>query len=178
MGPEKAISRSRIHDSAPFTLLACLVAGPTGIPDSQHQVHCDPPCSYLPTQIISLCALHHFKSGKIAAVLYSPLWKYHIAIWYFHRGEICQCRHCRRQCKIFAVCAIFSIFTNLFVFLSPKVLKFGEIKGVKFLARKFGGLIFLTNLMSIWPNLIFAQFPHCNYKVKLEMGGRIMDVAP
>ena len=75
MGPEKAISRSRIHDSAPFTL----PAGPTGIPDSL-QVHCDPPCSYLPTQIISLRALQHFKSGKIAAVLYSTLWKYHIAI--------------------------------------------------------------------------------------------------
>ena len=28
----------------------------------------------------------------------------------------------------------FSIFTHLFVFLSPKLLKYGEIKGVNFLA--------------------------------------------
>ena len=40
--------------------------------------------------------------------------------------------------NFFASGVNFSIFTYLFVFLSPKVLKFGEIKGVKFLARKFG----------------------------------------
>ena len=34
------------------------------------------------------------------------------------------------------------------VFLSPKLLKFGEIKGVKFMAWKSGGAKFLTNLMS------------------------------
>ena len=32
--------------------------------------------------------------------------------------------------------------------LSPKLLKFGEIKGVKCLSRKSGGVDFLTNLMS------------------------------
>ena len=33
-------------------------------------------------------------------------------------------------------------------FLSQKVLKFSEIKGVKSLAWKYGGVKFLTNLMS------------------------------
>ena len=62
-----------------------------------------------------------------------------------YRGEICHCRHCQRQCKIFVN---FSIFTyNFFGCLSPKLLKFGEIKGVKCLSRKSGGVIFLTNLM-------------------------------
>ena len=47
------------------------------------------------------------------------------------RGGICQCRHCRRQCKIFASGVNFSIFTHFFVFLSLKLLKLGEIDGVK-----------------------------------------------
>ena len=34
------------------------------------------------------------------------------------RGEICPCRHCRQQCKIFASGVNFSIFTNFFVLLS------------------------------------------------------------
>ena len=72
-----------------------------------------------------------------------------------NRGEICQCRHCRRQRKIFASGVNFSIFTHFFVFLSPKLLKFGEIKGVKFLARKSSGVKFLTNLMSDW-NIFIA----------------------
>ena len=50
------------------------------------------------------------------------------------RGDICQCRHCRRQCKIFASGVNFSIFTHFFVFLSLKLLKLGEIDGVKILA--------------------------------------------
>ena len=50
------------------------------------------------------------------------------------RGEICQCRRCRRQCKIFASSVNVSIFTNFLVFLSPKLLKFGKNKGVKLLA--------------------------------------------
>ena len=49
------------------------------------------------------------------------------------RGEICLCRHYRRQCKIFASSVNFSIFTHLSVFSSPKLLKFGENEGVKFL---------------------------------------------
>ena len=43
----------------------------------------------------------------------------------------------------------FSIFTHLFVLLSPKLFKFFEIKGVKFFAWKSGGVILLTNLMSM-----------------------------
>ena len=50
------------------------------------------------------------------------------------RGGICQCRHCWRQCKIFVSSVNFSIFTHFFVFLSLKLLKLGEIDGVKFLA--------------------------------------------
>ena len=50
------------------------------------------------------------------------------------RGEICQCRHCRRQCKIFASGVIFSIFTHFLCFFLLKLLKLGEIYGVKFLA--------------------------------------------
>ena len=50
------------------------------------------------------------------------------------RGGICQCRQCRWQCKIFASGVNFSIFTHFFVFLSLKLLKLGEIDGVKFLA--------------------------------------------
>ena len=64
------------------------------------------------------------------------------------RVEICQCRQCRRQCKIFASGVNFSIFTHFFVFLSLKLLKLGEIDGVKFLAWKSGGVKFLTNFMS------------------------------
>ena len=33
-----------------------------------------------------------------------------------HRGEICPCRHCRRQCKIFATGVNFSIFTHFLCF--------------------------------------------------------------
>ena len=50
------------------------------------------------------------------------------------RGEICHCRHCRRQCNFFGNGVNFSIFTHFFVLLSPKLLKFGKIKGVNFLA--------------------------------------------
>ena len=50
------------------------------------------------------------------------------------RGEICHCRHCQRQCKIFASGVDISIFTHFFVFISPKLLKFSEIKGVIFVA--------------------------------------------
>ena len=50
-------------------------------------------------------------------------------VLFYHRGQrwICQCRHCRRQCKIFASGVNFSIFPL-------KLLKLGEIDGVKFLA--------------------------------------------
>ena len=64
-----------------------------------------------------------------------------------YRGGICQCRHCRRQCKIFVSGANFSIFTHFRV-LSLKLLKLGEIDGVKFLAWKSGSVKFLTNSMS------------------------------
>ena len=50
------------------------------------------------------------------------------------RGGICQCRHCRRQCKIIASGVNFSIFAHFLCFLSLKLLKLGEIEGVKFIA--------------------------------------------
>ena len=54
-------------------------------------------------------------------------------------------RHCRWQCKIFGSGVN---FTHFFVFLSPKLLRFCEIKGVNLLASKSGGVKVLTNLMS------------------------------
>ena len=66
------------------------------------------------------------------------------------RGGICQCRHCQQQCKIWASGVNFSIFTHFFVFFFlQKLLKLGEIDGVKFLAWKSGGVKFLTNSMSV-----------------------------
>ena len=50
--------------------------------------------------------------------------------------------------KFFASGVNFSIFTHFFVFLSLKVLKLGEIDGVKFLAWKSDGVKFMTNSMS------------------------------
>ena len=64
------------------------------------------------------------------------------------RGGICPCRQCRRQCKIFASGVNFSIFTHLLCFFLLKLLKLGEIDGVKFLARKSGSVNFWTNSMS------------------------------
>ena len=64
------------------------------------------------------------------------------------RGGICPCRQCRRQCKIFASGVNFSIFTHFLCFFLLKLLKLGEIDGVKFLARKSGGVNFWTNSMS------------------------------
>ena len=64
------------------------------------------------------------------------------------RGGICPCRQCRGQCKIFASGVNFSIFTHLLCFFLLKLLKLGEIDGVKFLARKSGGVKFWTNSMS------------------------------
>ena len=48
------------------------------------------------------------------------------------RGGICPSCHCRRQCKIFASGVNFSIFTHFLCFVSLKLLKLGEIDGVKF----------------------------------------------
>ena len=62
------------------------------------------------------------------------------------RGGIC---HCRRQCKIFASGVHFSIFTHFLCFFLLKLLKLGEIDGVKFLAWKSGGVKFWTNSMSV-----------------------------
>ena len=62
---------------------------------------------------------------------------------------ICQCRHCRRQCKIFASGVNFSIFTHYLCFFLLKLLKLGEIGSVKYLAWKSGGVNFLTNIMSV-----------------------------
>ena len=43
----------------------------------------------------------------------------------------------------------FCIFTNFLCFFLLKLLKLGEIDGVKFLARKSGGVKFWTNSMSV-----------------------------
>ena len=64
------------------------------------------------------------------------------------RGENCHYRHYRRQCKIFASGVNFSIFTHFLCFFLLKLLKSGEIDGVKFLAWKSGGVKFWTNSMS------------------------------
>ena len=65
-----------------------------------------------------------------------------------NRGGICQCRQCRRQCKIFASGVNFSIFTHFVCFFLLKLLKLGEIDGAKFSARKSGGVNFWTNSMT------------------------------
>ena len=64
------------------------------------------------------------------------------------RDEICHCRHCRRQCKIFASGVNLSRDTHCFVFLSLKLLKFSGIYSVNSLAWKSGGVKLLTKLMS------------------------------
>ena len=48
------------------------------------------------------------------------------------RGGICQCRHRRLHCKIFASGVSFSIFTHFLWFFLLKLLKLGGIDGVKF----------------------------------------------
>ena len=50
------------------------------------------------------------------------------------RGGVRPSRHCQRQCKFFASGANFSIFTHFLCFFLLKLLKLGEIDGVKFLA--------------------------------------------
>ena len=79
------------------------------------------------------------------------------------RGEICPCRHCQRQCKIFASGVNFSIFTHFLCFFPLKLLKLGEIDGVKFLAWKSGGVNFWTNSMSVMNNYTLST-------VALQMG--------
>ena len=65
------------------------------------------------------------------------------------RGGICPCRQCQRQCKIFASGVNFPIFTHFLCFFLLKLLRLGEIDGVKFLAWKSGGVKFWTNSMSV-----------------------------
>ena len=64
------------------------------------------------------------------------------------RGGVCPSRQSRRECKIFASGVNFSIFTHFLCFFLLKLLKLGEIDGVKFLAWKSGGVKFWTNSMS------------------------------
>ena len=76
------------------------------------------------------------------------------------KGEICHCRHCRRQCIIFASGVNFSVFTHFLFFFLLKLLKLGEIDGVKFLARKSAGVRFWTNSMSddvMYPEFFFEN---------------------
>ena len=54
-----------------------------------------------------------------------------------------------RRGEIFASGVNISIFTHLLCFFLLKLLKLGEIEGVKFLARKSGGVKFWTNSMSV-----------------------------
>merc|ERR1712004_729955 len=61
-----------------------------------------------------------------------------------YRGGICQCRQCRRQCKIFASSVNFSLYIHFLCFFLLKLLKLGEIDDLKFVAGKFIGVIFLT----------------------------------
>ena len=58
-------------------------------------------------------------------------------------------RQSRRECKIFASGVNFSIFTHFLCFFLLKLLRLGEIDGVKFLAWKSGGVKFWTNSMSV-----------------------------
>ena len=79
-------------------------------------------------------------------------------IWETCRGGICPSRQSRRECKIFASGVNFSIFTHFLCFFLLKLLKLGEIDGVKFLSWKSGGVTFLTNFMSdFYVTRIWAQ---------------------
>ena len=80
---------------------------------------------------------------------------------------ICPRRQCRRQCKIFASGVNFSIFTHFLCFFLLKLLKIGEIDGVKFLARKSDGVKFLTNSMSATISII----KNCNMIFQKSGGG-------
>ena len=61
--------------------------------------------------------------------------------------------HPARQSNIFANGVKFSIFTHFLCFFLLKLLKLGEIDGVKFLAWKSGGVKFWTNSMSVYTYL-------------------------
>jgi len=57
-----------------------------------------------------------------------------VSMFVLIRGGICPSRQSRRECKIFASGVNFSIFTHFLCFFLLKLLKLGEIGGVKFLA--------------------------------------------
>ena len=87
--------------------------------------------------------------NRFKAVDSSPLqWSIAYQAYPAGRGEICPSRQSRRECKIFASGVNFSIFTHFLCFFLLKLLKLGEIDGVKFLAWKSGGVKFWTNSMS------------------------------
>ena len=108
----------------------------------------------------AICILHLWASYlwpfhfciSVFYIFIPHIWQFISGFCILHlcRAEICPCRHCRRQCKIFASCVNFSIFTFFVCFSPLKLLKLGEIDGVKFLAWKSGGVNFWTNFMSEW----------------------------
>ena len=57
-----------------------------------------------------------------SATSLSSWWTRHTYWWsWWCRGEICPCRHCWRQCKIFAIGVNFSIFKHFSVFITETV---------------------------------------------------------
>ena len=105
------------------------------------------------------CWIQGLNEGRTIIRVFRLNKKKLLLLLYCHgKGEICPCRHCRRQCKIFASGVKFTIFTHFFVFLSPKLLTFCEMKGAKFLASKFRRCKFFDKshvcLSTRWPRLI------------------------
>ena len=63
----------------------------------------------------------------------------------------------------------FSIFTNFLCFFLLKLLKLGEIGGVKFLTWKSGGVKFWTNFMSVHAFTKITVFKSCHKLVKIQL---------
>ena len=70
----------------------------------------------------------------------------------------------------------FSIFTHFLCFFLLKLLKLGEIDGVKFLTWKSGGVKFWTNFMSVW--MIFKDNLIWNYKKYKGVVSKICEMHP
>ena len=75
------------------------------------------------------------------------------------RGGICPCRHCRRQCKIFASGVNFSIFTHFLCFFPTKTVEIRwnwrcktfslKIRRCKFLENSMSALSRLWNILNM-----------------------------
>ena len=68
-----------------------------------------------------------------------------------HRGGICPCRHCRRQCKIFASGVNFFIFTHFLCFFPTKTVEIRWNWRCKIFSLKIRRCKFLDKF-HVWDN--------------------------